>query len=122
MDEDFISYNARKEMEAILSWYAGWKENEKQNFLKTLKTLIQPSIDDLLGVMETCKIEKYDLFFILHLRVKIKFSNWSAPNVFACQMKLVCDWFRLWDAEERNMFQFKLKNILDQRENAFLFE
>jgi len=106
MNEDYISYNARKEMEAILSWYAGWKDNEKLNFLKTLKTLIQPSIDDLLGVMETCKIE----------------NNWSAPNVFACQMKLVCDWFRLWDAEERNMFQFKLKNILGQRENAFLFE
>ena len=67
MDEDYISYNARKEMEAILSWYAGWKENEKQNFLKTLKTLIQPSIDDLLGVMETCKIEKYDRF-ISYLR------------------------------------------------------
>ena len=74
MDEDYISYNARKEMEAILSWYAGWKENEKQNFLKTLKTLIQPSIDDLLGVMETCKIEKYDLVFILRRGETIEFE------------------------------------------------
>ena len=53
----------------------------------------------------------------------MKFSNWSAPNVFACQMKLVCDWFRLWDAEERNMFQGLVSwanNCLRFRHNASL--
>lgn len=104
MDDDYISYTARKEMEAIVSWYQGWKENERLHFLKTLKTLVQPSIDDLLGVMGDCKIE----------------NNWSAPNVFACQMKLLCDWFRMWDAEERSVFQIKLRKILDEREKAFL--
>ena len=56
--EVIIGYNAQKEMEAIISWYRGWKENERNTFLQTLKGLIAPQIDDLLGGFGHCKIQK----------------------------------------------------------------
>ena len=55
--EVIIGYNARKEMEAILSWYMSWKEQERTVFLQTLKGLVTPQIDDLLGSFNSCKIQ-----------------------------------------------------------------
>ena len=55
--EVVIGYNAQKEMEAILSWFLSWKEPEQCVFLQTLKGLIRPQIDDLMGSFGQCKIQ-----------------------------------------------------------------
>ena len=57
--DDYISYNSQKEMEAITSWYSGWKDTEKHLFIQTLQQLVNPSIDDLTGDMVGCKIQRY---------------------------------------------------------------
>jgi len=103
--DDYISYNSQKEMEAITSWYSGWKDTEKHLFIQTLQQLVNPSIDDLTGDMVGCKIQR----------------DWSAPNIFTCQMKLLRDWFRLWDLDEKKAFECRLRKLLDPTAIEMLF-
>ena len=59
MDVDgFIRYNTQKEIEAILSWFQNWKENEKFNFLQNFKNLIRPDITDIMNQVNNIKIER----------------------------------------------------------------
>merc|ERR1712130_658883 len=91
-DCEYVSYSAQKEIEAILSWYRNWREEERSEFVRTVSTLIQPQIDHILQVFDNIKIEK----------------TWSAPNIFSCQMKLLRDWWRVWAGEEKKFFQLQL--------------
>jgi hypothetical protein len=91
-DCEYVSYSAQKEIEAILSWYRNWREEERSEFVRTVSTLIQPQIDHILQVFDNIKIEK----------------TWSAPNIFSCQMKLLRDWWRVWAEEEKKFFQLQL--------------
>ena len=53
-----ISYSAKKEIEAICSWYINWRKDERKEFIHQVAKLVNPQVDDLLSVLDTIKIEK----------------------------------------------------------------
>jgi len=93
-----ISYSAKKEIEAVCSWYRNWRGDERKEFCHTVAKLIAPQVDDIMSVLGNIKIE----------------NTWSAPNIFSCQMKLLRDWWRLWDSVERKFFEVQLGTHLDE--------
>lgn len=53
-----ISYSAKKEIEAVCSWYRSWRSDERKEFVRQVAKLVNPGIDDLLSGLDNIKIEK----------------------------------------------------------------
>ena len=55
---EYISYSAKKEIEAVCSWYHHWKREERTQFVLQVAKLVNPNVDDLLSILGNIKIEK----------------------------------------------------------------
>ena len=53
-----VSYSVLKEIQAVLSWVPSWREEERKKFLQEIVALSRPQLDDLLGLLDTIKIER----------------------------------------------------------------
>ena len=73
-----VSCSVLKEIQAVLSWVPTWRKEERKKFLQEVVALSRPQLDDLLGLLDTIKIERLSItalsnFFVLsHNRVLIK--------------------------------------------------
>ncbi|CAG5105341.1 Oidioi.mRNA.OKI2018_I69.chr1.g2043.t1.cds [Oikopleura dioica] len=92
-----------QQIDSICSWYGSWTENERRRFLEGLAKLIRPSLDDIMNSLGGIKMT----------------NEWSAPDVFTCQMKLLRDWWNLWDQNERQVFEEHLNELLTDEDKLY---
>jgi len=103
MNNNAISVKNIQQINSVCSWYGCWSEEQRKVFIESLPKLLRPNLDDIVNSFGNIKMT----------------NAWSAPDVFTCQMKLLRNWWNLWDCEERQAFEEHLNAILSNENKVY---